>query len=68
MSTKKKSFTITKFKNKVNREKRTFVKVIVLEDIPDEDSVTEEGVIHYTKRLGGQLHQMYVLLDYEYKG
>lgn len=68
MSTKKKSFTITKFKNKVNREKRTFVKVIVLEDIPDEDSVTEEGVIHYTKRLGGHLHQMYALLDYEYKG
>lgn len=65
---KKKSFTITKFKNKINREKRTFVKVIILDNIPNEDSVTEEGIIHYTKRLGGQLHQMYSLLDYEYKG
>ena len=67
MSKDKKSFTVTKFKNKLNREKRTFVKVIVLEDIPDEDIVSQEGVIHFTKRLGGQLHQMYSLLDYEYK-
>ena len=61
------SLAITKFKYGQNREKDALKKLIICNDIPNERYVAENGIVHYLKRLGGQVTQMYSLLDYEYK-
>ena len=63
----KKSFTITRFKNQQNKERNVFDKIVINNNIPTEQEVASKGFVQYIKRVGGQVHQMYSLVDYEYK-
>lgn len=58
-----KSTLITKFKNKLLRERRTFTKIFVSDEIPSGLEASREGIVHFTTRVGGQLHQMYSLAE-----
>ena len=58
-----KSALITKFKNKLLRERRTFTKIFVSDEIPSGLEASREGIVHFTTRVGGQLHQMYSLAE-----
>lgn len=64
---KKKSFTVLRFKSRLNKERNTHIKLFTLDRVPDNVDASTEGIIHFTKRVGGQLHQMYSLAEYEYK-
>lgn len=63
MSNRIKSRTVLKFKTSLARLKHTHVKLFVLDEVPSIGPVVKEDITHFTKRVGGQLHQMYTLLD-----
>lgn len=65
MTTKRPSFTVLKFKNRLERDRNTFNKLIVTETIPSQNYTAQYGIVQYIKRLGGQIYNMYSLLDYE---